>query len=135
MATEKLKAMDVVVEEVGQPLSDLSMGSGLYEVPIRLNRRPTAQEERLLLQAWNRPRSTMHRPGAAKVYADRFVINATIEEVRDYHAETLKEVIERVNQLLELLAEKEATQRKAQTEEAEKHRAHVEEVAKDIHFE
>jgi hypothetical protein len=135
MARDKLKAMDVVVEEVGQPLSDLSKGSGLYEVPIRLNRRPTEQEERLLLQAWNRPGSRMHRPGAAKVYADRFVINATIEEVRDYHAETLKEVIERVNQLLDLLAEKEARQREAQTEEADKHRAHVEEVAKEIDFE
>jgi len=138
-ATEQdpLELVGVVVEDVGTPRNDGTPGSGLYVVPIRLNREATATEMRLLVETWDRPPSwsTMHRPGILRVHGDRVILDGTtIDEVRDVHATTLRTVIDRVNQL----ADEERSQAKAEASRLaaakEAHETHVGEVAAEIAF-
>jgi len=95
--------MEIVAEEVGTPRNYGTPGSALYMVPIRLSRRPSADWARLFVQVWDNPPSysTMHRPGIASVIGDRIILDGTtVEEIEKYHRDTLKVVVERVNQLI-----------------------------------
>lgn len=100
VAMDDLKLLDVVVGEVGEPSNDGTPGSGLYEVPIRMSRRPTDREAQLLSATWDQPPqwTSMHRPGILAVVGDQLVLRqTTISEVKQYHAATLKLVVSSVN--------------------------------------
>jgi hypothetical protein len=135
---EPLKILGVITEEVGSPSNDGSAGSALYRVPIRLSRRPEFDEATLLVATWDRPPqwTTMHRPGIAYVDGYRFVLDGTtVEEVRDYHAATLKLVVDQVNrQAYELRRRKRAEAERAQEAE-QAHRTNVQHIAGAIKFE
>lgn len=132
-----LELTEVLVGDVGRPRNDGTGGSGLYSVPIGLNRAPDAAETRLLEQHWDRPPSftTMHRPGIMRVYSDRVVLQGTtIEEIERYHATTLKLVIDKTN---EDASAHHAQQEARQSERARQdrnHDSHVNDVADRIRF-
>lgn len=87
-------------DEVGKPSRSGTPGSALYNVPIRLNRYPLEEWKNDFVAAWNSPSqfSTMHRPGIASVSGDRIILTGTtIEEVRDYHAATVKNAVDAAN--------------------------------------
>ena len=77
----------------------------------------------------------MHRPRIARVEGDRVILDGTtVEEVEKYHRDTLKAVVEKVN---EDIAEFMAKQRRAEEDRAEQlrqHQASAQDAAKRISF-
>ncbi len=99
-AFEPLKIMGAVIDEIGVPRNDGSRGSALYRVPFRLSRRPPSEWAELFVQCWDHPVrfTTMHRPGIASVRGDVIVLDGTtVEEVQQYHRDTLVLVVEEAN--------------------------------------
>lgn len=76
----------------------------MYRVPILLSRQPDGAWAALMVQNWDRPPrfTTMHRPGRGSVSGRTFVIDGTtLEEVEQYHLETLEHAIGATNQQYE----------------------------------
>ena len=126
-----------MTDQVTVPKMDGTRGSALYSIPFKLSRCPSTLWDQLFVRAWNHPPrfSTMHRPGIASVYGDQIVLNGTtIEEVRDYHRETLKMCVKIANDEEQRIIKEE--QRKKELEETKKkeHLSNVKNVAKDIEF-
>jgi len=97
---DPLAITGVDAQHIGNPRSDGTAGSRLYSVPIKLNRSATTMEAQLLLEHWDRPSviPTRHRPGILRVTGPTVVLDGTtIEEIRGFHAQTLKRVIGLVN--------------------------------------
>lgn len=137
MATEPLKPLGIATEHVGTPRNDGTPGSGLYRVPIQLNRRPNGREAQYLVYHWDHPTSwsTMHRPGIARVEGDLFVLDGTtVEEVRDHHIGMIKRVIDATNASEEEAAEQERRARDAAAAAQRAHEANVNDVAGQIRF-
>lgn len=137
MTFEPLEIIGVVTDEVGSPRNDGTPGSGLYRVPIQLSRPVSGDEGRYLQQLWDHPPTftTMHRPGTASVHGDRFNLNkTTIDEVRDYHARTLKAVVAKFNADVPALLAKQQAAADRDRAEREAHQRNVADVAGDIDF-
>jgi hypothetical protein len=134
---EPIRIIGVDEDGVTQPRNDGTAGSGLYKVPLRLNRAPSITWMRLLPAVWDHPPefTTMHRPGIASVSGDRIILDGTtMEEVERYHAATLRKVIPEVNKRV---AEQEAAERAKRERAEDDRRAHDESVrdaAKRIKF-
>jgi hypothetical protein len=132
-----IKIKGIVFDEIGTPRNDGTPGSALYRVPFQLSRRPSADWARHFVQTWDRPPSfsTMHRPGIARIEDDRIILDGTtVEEVEKTHRDTLKVVLDKVDQDA---AEHEARLRRAEQRRAEELRQHkqsVEDAAKKISF-
>ncbi len=97
---DPLTITGVDAQHIGNPRSDGTAGSRLYSVPIKLNRSATTIEAQLLLEHWDRPSvvPACHRPGILRVTGPMVVLDGTtIEEIRGFHAATLKRVIGLVN--------------------------------------
>jgi hypothetical protein len=77
----------------------------------------------------------MHRPGIARIEGDRIILDGTtVEEVEKTHRDTLKVVLDKVNQDV---AEHEARLRREEQRRADELRQHkqsVEDAAKKISF-
>lgn len=89
---EPIHILGIITDEVTMPRLDGTRGSALYKIPFRLSKTPSRLWADLFVREWNDPPrfTTMHRRGNASVYSDRIVLDGTtIEEVRDYHRETL----------------------------------------------
>lgn len=122
---ESIRILGIVTDEVTVPKMDGTRGSALYKVPFRLSRRPSDLWCKLFLDAWrNPPRfSTMHRFGIASVVGDEIVLNGTtVEEVRDYHRETL------------ILCVDEANKKEAEIKRKERERIEREEMRRKNHY-
>ena len=136
-ADEPIRILGVDESGVTRPRNDGTAGSGLYKVPLRLNRTPSMRWVRLFTPMWDHPPqfTTMHRPGIASVSGDRILLDGTtLEEVERYHAATLRLVIPAVN--AQVAAEEEAERVNRERDDAE-NRAHdeaVREAAKRISF-
>lgn len=126
-----------MIDEVTEPRNDGTRGSGLYKVPFRLSRRPSSLWGQLFVRSWDCPPrfTTMHRPHIASVVGDEIILNGTtVEEVRDYHRETLILCVGEANRLeAEYLKEE---RRRRANEEATRaaYRKNVEDVAGTISF-
>lgn len=132
-----IRITGVIVDEVTTPRNDGTPGSALYAIPFRLSRRPSAEWARLFVETWDRPPrfTTMHRPGIARVANDRVVLDGTtIQEVEQYHRETLKLVVERVNQLVHAQERALRAQREREQQTLADHSASVRDVASRISF-
>ena len=104
LESEPIRLMEVVASEVGRLRNDAAVGGALYRVPIRLSRRPSAAWVHRFVQVWNNPPSfsTMHRPGIASIVGDRIVLNGTtLEDVEQYHKDTLNVVVDKVNRAVD----------------------------------
>jgi hypothetical protein len=133
-----IKIVGIDVDHVSKPVNDGTRGSGLYRVPLNLSERPSTLWAEIFPHVWNQPPryTSMHRPGIAHVSGSQIVLDGTtVEEVRDYHLETLKGVIPEVERKV---AEVEAQQRREREKRQAQERAHdenVRNIAKDIKFE
>lgn len=134
---EAITLVGIVAEEVGVPRNDGTPGSALYQVPIRLSAKPPAQWRELFVRNWNHPPqfTSMHRPGIASVSGDRIILNGTtLDEVKQYHRDTLILVVDETNkQYAELFQRAQA----AGAQEQERQKRFKEEIKKqsdDIRF-
>jgi len=133
----EIELLEVDIDGVGQPRNDGTRGSALYRVPIKLSATPSSLWAEFAVRTWDNPPSfsTTHRPGIASVDGDRFILDGTtVEEVEKYHAETLKLVVTRANELTQQAEERIAAEEDQQRREAQAHAENVETVAKRIEF-
>ncbi len=136
-SAEPVRIVGVVVDQITNPRNDGTRGSALYAIPFQLSRRPTSEWVDLFVETWDLPPrfTNMHRPGIARVVGDQVILDGTtIEEVERYHRDTLKLVIERVN---EIVVERDrARQRRAEAERErlQKHEDAVREAARRLKF-
>jgi hypothetical protein len=127
-ADEPIKILGIDEMNVGRPRNDGTRGSGLYSVPLRLNRRPSQEWAEIFRVVWDQPPqfTTMHRPGIASVSGDQIILDGTtVEEMERYHAETLRLVIPEVARRLDAL---ESTQRQERDRDEAERMAHEDEV-------
>src|SRR4051812_79770 len=96
---QPVRIVGIDAATVGTPRNDGTRGSALYAVPIKLDRIPSREWAQAFPEAWDRPPAwtSMHRPGIAHISGDRIILDGTtVEEVRDYHAATLKLVVDQL---------------------------------------
>ena len=137
LPAEPLRIIGVIVDEVTEPTLDGTRGSGLYIVPLRLSRKPSSRWSEIFVQTWNHPPrfSTMHRPGIASVQDARIILNGTtIEEVKEYHRETLILCVDETNKKEAAIIERKNREDKRRRQQSEAHRRTVEDAAKDVFF-
>jgi hypothetical protein len=136
-ATEPIRIVGVVENEVTFPRNDGTRGSALYAVPFRLSRRPSGRWSELFVRIWNHPPSftTMHRPGIARVAGDRIVLDGTtMDEVERYHLKTLKLALQKTNEEAEELQRAERARLEKRRDEEEAHRRGAEDSARRLRF-
>ena len=134
---DPIHLVGVITEEVGTPRNDGTRGSALYKVPLRLSKKPSNMWGDLFVAAWNNPPrfSTMHRPGIASVFGDKIILNGTtIEEVRDYHYDTLKLCVDIANTKETQILEQERLKKEQEELRKRTHYNNVQNVADEIKF-
>jgi len=78
----------------------------------------------------------MHRPGIARVEGDRVVLDGTtIDEVEQYHLETLRLCADRANKAVAEFHAEQTRRHQSDLESRGEHVKHVEEVARRLKFE
>ena len=135
--SEPLRIVGVFVDEVTEPTMDGTRRSALYTVPFRLSEEPSSLWSELFLRTWDSPprSTTMHRPGIARVVGSKIILDGTtIEEVENYHRDTLVLCVSRANQeeVRELERRRQAEER--QRQKTTEHRATVESIASKLDF-
>lgn len=134
---DPIHIVGVITEEVGTPRNDGTRGSALYKVPLRLSQKPSNRWGDLFVAAWNNPPrfTTMHRPGIASVFGDKIILNGTtIEEVRDYHIETLKLCVDVANKKEAQILEQERLKKEQEEIRKQTHYNNVQSIADEIKF-
>jgi hypothetical protein len=97
---DPLTITGVDAQHIGNPRNDGTAGKGLYSVPIKLNRPATPIEGQLLVGHWDRPAvpPARHCPGILRIAGSTVVLDGTtIDEIRQFHAATLKRIIDLVH--------------------------------------
>ena len=134
---EDIKIIGVISNEVTLPRNDGTRGSALYSIPFRLSRKPTRKWSELFLRNWDSPPSftSMHRPGIARVDSDKIILNGTtIEEVKQYHRDTLILCVEKTNKEEKQIRKREEQIKRKKQEERENHYRNIDDISKDIKF-
>ena len=134
---EDIKIIGVISNEVTLPRNDGTRGSALYSIPFRLSRKPTRKWSELFLRNWDNPPSftSMHRPGIARVASDKIILDGTtIEEVKQYHRDTLILCVEKTNEEEKQIRKREEQLKRKKQEERENHYRNIDDISKDIKF-
>ena len=134
---EPIKIDGIIADEVSMPKMDGTRGSALYEVPFKLSRRPSDIWADIFIQTWNHPPkwTSMHRPGIARIYGDRIILDGTdMEEVKKYHRDTLKLCIEESNKFEKDYNRKMEEKKVREKLRIEKHEQEVRNLASQIKF-
>lgn len=77
----------------------------------------------------------MHRSGIARVTGDKIILDGTtMEEVQQYHKETLQLCVTEANQQEEQWKAKVVRQQQASQQRTQSHRTNIEEEARKISF-
>ncbi|ARQ05724.1 SEFIR domain-containing family protein [Macrococcoides canis] len=111
----EIKILGIKQEEVTVPKMDGTRGSALYSIPFLLNQPPSREWSEIFVYKWDNPRvwSTMHRFGKARVVGDKIILDGTtIEEVKNYHRDTLIMCVEDANADHKKMIEKELKEQK-----------------------
>jgi hypothetical protein len=135
---EPIRIIGVIVDDVTKPRRDGTRGSALYRIPFQLNRRPSQRWAARFPEHWNHPPqwTTMHRPGIAHVTADRIYLDGTtMEEVEQYHRDTLKLAVQATNEEIGALEQQERAAAERAREDREAHERSIREKARRINFE
>ena len=135
---DPIRIVGVIVDEVTEPTMDGSPGSALYTVPFRLNRQPSALWSEIFTRTWDAPPafSMMHSPGNARVVSSKIVLDGTtIEEVKQYHKETLILCVGKANEEEARILERRRQKAEQKRQKSENHRGNVEEIAGELEFE
>lgn len=134
---EDIKIVGIITNEVTLPKNDGTRGSALYSVPFRLSSKPTDTWSELFLRNWDcPPRFTLiHRPGIARVESDKIILDGTtIEEVKQYHRDTLILCVEKTNEEEKQIRRREEQLKRKKQEETENHYRNINDISKDIRF-
>ena len=134
---EDIKIIGIISNEVTLPRNDGTRGSALYSIPFRLSSKPTRIWSELFLRNWDSPPSftSMHRPGIARVDSDKIILNGTtIEEVKQYHRDTLILCVEKTNEEEKQIRKREEQLKRKKQEERENHYRNIDDISKDIKF-
>ena len=134
---EDIKIIGIISNEVTLPRNDGTRGSALYSIPFRLSSKPTRIWSKLFLRNWDSPPSftSMHRPGIARVDSDKIILNGTtIEEVKQYHRDTLILCVEKTNEEEKQIRKREEQIKRKKQEERENHYRNIDDISKDIKF-
>lgn len=134
---ESIQIKGIIADQVGTPRNDSTRGSALYKIPFRLSQRPPDEWAEIFVNTWNHPPrfTTMHRPRIAFVVGDTIVLDGTtIEEVRDYHRETLILCVQETNRKYQEFdnRRKQAVEREQQ--QLNNHRRNVNDISNQIKF-
>ena len=127
----------ILVDEVGEPRNDGTPGSGLYRVPFELNKSPDYEWSELFRKTWDKPPSwtNMHRPGIGYVSENKIILDGTtIEEVKKYHRDTLKLVVDTVNKRFGEIDKQEKIRQKREEQARKNHKNNIRDIADDIEF-
>ena len=130
---DSIKIKGILVDEVTEPQNSGERGSGLYRIPFKLSRTPSDEWIKLFIDAWNSPPkfTQMHRPSIASVHENKIILDGTtIEEVEQYHKDTLKLVVDSANERLVGIRENQKLEEKRR----EAHRRNINELSKRIRF-
>ncbi|HVA59695.1 MAG TPA: toll/interleukin-1 receptor domain-containing protein [Mycobacteriales bacterium] len=134
---EPVRIVGVDTEGVGRPRNDVTRGSGLYRVPLVLNRVPPEVWSARFADAWNSPPAwtSMHRPGIASVHGDRIVLDSTtIDELERYHLQTLQLVVRQLNETTAQHLRAERARAEAAEQAAAEHDRQIREIAERLRF-
>lgn len=134
---EPIHILGIITDEVTVPKMDGSKGSALYKIPFRLSKCPSSIWCKLFIQTWNNPPriTTMHRFGIASIYGDKVILNGTtIEEVRDYHRETLILCVNIANQKEQEILAEQQRQKNLEKQKKLQHYSTINSIADDIKF-
>jgi hypothetical protein len=137
MDVEPIKIIGIVTEELGIPRNDGTPGSALYAVPVRLSRPPSSLWAELFVRTWDHPPSftTRHRPGICRVVGDQVILDGTtVEELAEVHKETLKLVLDLVNQEVVKVERESAQRQQREAQAAASQRERIVDAAKQISF-
>lgn len=128
--------LGIIVDEVTVPKMDGTRGSALYKIPFRLSKAPSRLWQSLFLREWNENLfSTMHRPGIASVSGSKIILDGTtMEEVRDYHRDSLVKCVNEANRLESQVIEEEKRRKIVQEQRALEHNRFVNSIAEEIKF-
>ena len=135
--SDPLRIVGVIVDEITEPTMDGTPGSALYAVPFRLSRQPSSLWSEIFLRTWDLPPSftSMHRPGIASVVGSKIILDGTtIDEVKQYHKETLILCIEKANEEEARVLEDRQQEAERRRQNTEQHRATVESIASELDF-
>lgn len=134
---EPIEIVGVAKEGVAKPRNDGTRGSGLYRIPLRLSRRPSATWARLFRETWDHPPeyTGMPRPGIGSVEGDSIVLDGTtMDELERHHLATLRLVLERVNRDTADIERRESEENERQARLEQEHDREVEDVASRLRF-
>ena len=134
---EDIKIIGIISNEVTLPRNDGTRGSALYSIPFRLSSKPTRIWSELFLKNWDYPPrfTSMHRPGIARVASDKIILDGTtIEEVKQYHRNTLILCVEKTNEEEKQIRKREEQLKRKKQEERENHYRNIDDISKDIKF-
>lgn len=134
---EDIKIIGIISNEVTLPRNDGTRGSALYSIPFRLSSKPTRIWSELFLKNWDYPPrfTSMHRPGIARVASDKIILDGTtIEEVKQYHRDTLILCVEKTNEEEKQITKREEQLKRKKQEERENHYRNIDDISKDIKF-
>lgn len=134
---EPIRIEGAVVDEIGTPRGDGTRGSALYSIPFRFSRRPPPEWAELFVRAWDHPSSytSMHRPGIARIYGDKVILEGTtVDEVEEYHRNTLLLAAEEANKFYSELEMRRRTHEERERARLEAHKKSVEDAAKRLKF-
>lgn len=134
---EPIKILGVIVDEVTEPKNDGTRGSALYKIPFKLNSPPPSEWTRFFLEAWDHPSSftLMHRPGIASVVVDKIILNgSTIDEVEEYHRDTLILAVQQANKAYHELMDRRKIEDEIEQFRLVQHKQNIEAAAKRIKF-
>lgn len=132
---EKIKVIGILTNEVTVPKMDGTRGSALYKIPFKLSRGPSELWENLFIQLWNSPPqyTTMHRPGIASVIGDKIILDGTtIDEVKDYHRDTLLLCVNEANKRMIEIEKRNRELEQRKKSEIQSHYQGIQDVSKDI---
>jgi hypothetical protein len=138
MPDDPIKILGVIADEVTEPRLDGIHGSALYSVPFRLSNAPSSLWQQLFLKAWDFPPSftTMHRPGIASVSGDKIILDGTsIEEVAQYHRDTLVLCVNIANDEEKKIIAKQQLIEEQNRQQSAEHKSRIEDISKRIKFE
>lgn len=123
-----IRIVGVDAQRITTPRMDGTKGSALYRVPILLSRLPDRVWAELIVRNWDHPPqfTPMHRPGIGSVSGRTFVLDGTtLEEVEQYHLETLECAISATNQQYEETVHRQRAQNATDAAAQKEHEARV----------
>jgi hypothetical protein len=134
---EPIRILGIIADDVTTPRRDGTRGSALYTIPFQLSARPDHTWSTMFIEHWNHPPrwTTMHRPGIGRISGDRIILDGTtIEEVEQYHRDTLKLAIQETNREYDEHQQRENAKRERERQQREQHEQNIRDRTKRINF-